>query len=85
MKYSNIIFLQGDEADEVINILNKKGEQKAFDQLQEWNYGESPIEENNSEGYTPWGSRDHLYKVENYVMSYNLGIPYIGLTEVIES
>ena len=82
MKYSNIIFLQGEEANEVINILEKQGEQKAFDYLQQWNYGESPIETNNNQDFTPWGTNDRLYKIDNYVMSYNLGIPYIGLTEI---
>jgi len=84
MKYSNIFFIQGEEANEVLDILNNKGEQAAFDQLQEWNYGESPVETNNSEGFIPWGSNDRLFKVDNFVMSYNSGIPYIGLTEIIE-
>jgi len=85
MKYTNIFFLQGEEAKEALNILDKKGHVATFNFLQEWNYGESEIEENNTEGFTPWGSGDRLYRNGNFVMSYNFGMGYIGLTEIVES
>lgn len=83
MKHSNIIFFQDENANEVLTILNEKGEQAAFDFLKQWDYGESPIEENNDKDWMPWGNSDRLYKVGKYVMSYNIPLNYIGLTEII--
>ena len=84
MKYASIVFLQGDQAEEVFNILHKKGEKEAYNYLLQWNCGDSPIEENTNVGFTPWGLTDELYEEGNYVMSYNNTIGYIGLTQVIK-
>lgn len=79
MKYREIVFLQGEGADEALNILEEKGEKKALDFLLEFDYGEGEITER-----APWGSADILYKRKNYVMSYNNRIGYVGLTEIIK-
>lgn len=88
MKYSNIVFLQDSEADEVLNILDEYGAQKAFEYLLQWDYGEHVIEEQKIDFYgrdfTPWGKNDRLFKKDNYVMTYNLSMGYIGLTKIFK-
>lgn len=81
MTYEDIIFLQDSEAEEALNILDTEGKEKAFDYLQQWNYGDSPVKTCDS---TPWGLRDKLYEKDDYVMSYNLSLSYIGLIRVIK-
>lgn len=87
MKYTNIVFMQGEDANETLNILEELGEEATYNHLQQWNYGDAPIEENNSKYFTPWGESDTLYEVKrnglHYVMSYNTRIGYIGLTEIM--
>lgn len=80
MKYARIIFLQGEEANEPLNILDEQGEQATFEYLQQWNHREL----NEVERFAPGGMNDTLYKSKGYVMSYNLNIGYISLTKIIE-
>ena len=80
MKYRNIVFVQGEEAEKVLNILDKQGEEAALNYLLQWNYGDSPEEEREDQ---PWGNSDIIYKKDNFVMSYNEKIGYAGLIEVI--
>ena len=79
MKYKEIIFLQGEEATEPLEILEKEGENAAFQYLLQWDYGESPITEGNS----PFGSTDKLFYREHFIMCYNNKVGYIGLIEVV--
>lgn len=78
MKYKEIIFLQGEEATEVLEILEEEGENVAFQYLLQRDYGESPI----TEGEFPFGSIDKLFYREHFIMSYNTKVGYIGLIEV---
>ena len=77
--YENIVFLQGDDAGEILDILDVFGESSAMEHLQQYDYGESQIE---SRDDFPWGSRDMIYREGNYVMSYNIGLGYIGLIKI---
>lgn len=79
-KYRQIVFMQEHEADEAMKILDEVGKQAALEYLLQWDYGEGDERLTSSAG-----KNDYLYKKDNYVMSYNLGIPYIGLEEVIGS
>ncbi len=77
-EYRQIVFMQEHDADEAMNILDVQGEKAALEYLLQWDQGEGEVRSTSSAG-----SRDHIYKHGNYVMSYNLGLPYIGLEEVI--
>jgi len=79
MKYKEIIFLQGEEATEALEILEKEGENAAFQYLLQWHCGESPIIEGNS----PFGNTDKLFYREHFIMCYNNKVGYIGLIEVM--
>lgn len=79
MKYSDVVFLQCSEADEVLDILKEHGEEKAFEYLMQWYTGEEPIEETDG---TLFGKYDNTYYKGNLIMNYNSAIGYIGLTEI---
>lgn len=79
MKYENIIFLQGSEAEKVLEMVLNQGERKALEHLKQWDNGESPVE--TCEGM-PWGTKDRIYRNESYVMSYNMDLGHIGLAKI---
>ena len=81
MKFAEVVFLQGDEALEPLAILDEKGEQAAIEYLKQWDYGDNPVIESKQ---WPWGMSDRNYKEGNYILSYNMGIGYISLIEIIE-
>jgi len=74
-QYENIVFLQGSEADEALDILTNEGKDEAMEFLKQWHYpGEHELM--NGEGH---GSSDSIYKKDDYVMAYNTPMGYIGL------
>lgn len=86
MVYRNIVFLQGDEADEALNILDEDGTEAAFNHLLDTYEGTGPDDYTDDE---PWGESDDIEDFETrdgakYVLSYNAGLGYIGLTQVEE-
>lgn len=79
-EYADIVFLQGHEAEEVMDILNQQGAEAAMNHLKQWDNGEyHNVTEN------PFGTQDKLYREGDYVMGYNTGIPYIGLSKLMTS
>jgi len=78
MKYREIVFFQDEAASPILRMLTEDQE-KAFEYMEEWDFGEG------EESDEPiWGSADcHAYHGD-YVISYNRHIGYIGLTHVTE-
>jgi len=83
-RYYPIVFLQGEEADETMGILNDQGEQAALEHLLQTYYGEGPERALDNDQYK--GRLDHEYRQdidgETYIMNWNSGIPYVGLTQM---
>ena len=75
-KYYEIVFLQGDEAKEPLQILDDKGEAKAIDYLSDWDYG---AEMEHTKIEAPWGPDDDNFEKDDYILSYNTKLGYIGL------
>lgn len=74
-RYEDVVFLQGDSADEAIEILDNQGEDAAMDYLIQWHepghhMGSSELSH---------GSSDSTYERDGYIMSYNIPLNYIGL------
>lgn len=80
--YVNIYFAQEHNADDAMDILKNKGVIEAAKYMAQWETGEEEEEAN-----APWGTSDILKKVtlngENYVVSFNKGLPYISLVKVL--
>jgi hypothetical protein len=72
--YREIVFLQGSEADESIEILNDKGKEAAIQHLANYDYGKGEIMKS-----TPCGTADRIFQAGQYVMAVNFGIPYVSL------
>jgi len=74
-KYEEVVFLQGDEAYQPLEILNTKGKDAALEYLKQWHY---PGEHQGSQELGH-GTEDQTYEKDGYIMSWNSGIGYIGL------
>ena len=79
MPYQTIVFMQGDDADETLEILEEESEMSALQHLL-FNY-ENEIEDITEE--QPWGQSDKLFLHNDLVLSWNTGIPYVSLTRII--
>jgi mannose-6-phosphate isomerase-like protein (cupin superfamily) len=74
-RFENVVFLQGDEAYDALERLDREGEDAALEYLKQWHYpGEH--EGASEEGH---GTDDKVYRKDGYVMSWNPRIGYIGL------
>lgn len=73
--YENVVFLQGDEATEPLNILMNQGRDEALEYLKQWH---SPGEHGQTED-VGYGSQDFHYEKDGYTMSWNPYVGYIGL------
>ncbi len=74
-KYENVVFLQGDEAQEPLRILNDEGEDAAIEYLKQWH------QPGNHEGNPTIGAgtNDNVYEKDGYVLVWNDRLGYIGL------
>lgn len=75
-KWIDVVFLQGEEADEPLRILDEEGVEAALDYLAQWDMGDGGGEERDE---SPAGSDDDTYEVDGYQMNVNMHIGYIGL------
>lgn len=73
--YEDVVFLQGDEADEPLNILNNQGEDAAMEYLKQWHDTGNHMG-SDSLGH---GSGDQTYEKDGYTMAWNFQLNYIGL------
>lgn len=74
-KYEDVVFLQGQEADEPLQILQNDGQDAALEYLKSWHMLGSHMGNSNL-GH---GSADQTYEKDGYIMSWNNRIGYIGL------
>ncbi len=79
-KYIQIVFLQGDEAEEVLNIIDEKGELAGIEYLNQWNFNEGEI----IEGELPAGKGDFTFKEGDFILNYRPVLSYAGLVQLIE-
>ena len=73
--YENIVFIQGEEADEPLQILDEKGPDAALEYLKQWH---NPGQHEGTEELGHGGD-DEVYEKDGYIMSWNSGLNYIGL------
>jgi len=74
-KYEDVVFMQGEEADEPLEILKTQGEDAAIQYLMQWH------DSGNHMGSQELGhgSNDQTYEKDGYHMSWNFPLNYIGL------
>lgn len=74
-RYEDVVFLQGDEANEALEILDTLGRDAALNHLQQWHDPGNGMG-SNKESHV---ASDKVYKKGGYIMSWNPHIGYIGL------
>ena len=77
--YADIVFMQGNDADEFLNILHEHGETEVIDRLKDWDNGEY----NDVEDTSRAGSNDTKAVYGDYLLTYNTALSYIGLEKII--
>ena len=80
-KYAIIVFFQEEAASPAYHIYKNYTLENVVDYLSQWDYGDERLDWRDS---PPWGSQDRIFKMGPYILSYDPGLPYFGLTLVRE-
>ena len=79
-KYEDIAFLNGQEAEEALDILQNEGEDEAMEYLKHaYHYPN----EHQIKDHPGTGTSDTVYEKDGYIMSYNRPLGYIGLVKKV--
>ena len=77
------MFLQGSEADEVLELIDVEGVQAGIAHLAQWDFGDETTGAAfvNGEVYDelPGGQWDRSFEADEYVLTYNPQMGYVGL------
>lgn len=74
-RYEDVVFIQGEEAEEPLRILDDEGEEAALNYLKQWH---NPGQHMGS-AELGHGTSDKTFEKDGYIMSWNPRIGYIGL------
>jgi len=74
-KYEDVVFMQGDEAEEPLNILKSAGPEAAVEYLKQWHNPGQGMGSNELNH----GASDKTFEKDGYILSWNPHIGYIGL------
>jgi len=88
-RFVNIVFMQGEEADEVLDKLERRDAEcsilfhgateesigEAFEYLRQWDYGD----DDDIRDELGAGTHDKIEREDGYVLTWNLGLSYVGL------
>lgn len=82
-RWVNVVFLQGTEADEVLELIDVEGVQAGIAHLAQWDFGDETTGAAfvNGEVYheLPAGQWDRTFEADGYVLTYNPQMGYVGL------
>lgn len=75
-KYEDVVFLQGDEAFEPLELIKTKGKDAALEYLKQWHMHPGSSMGRQESGH---GGADSTYEKDGYIMFWNSHLDYIGL------
>ena len=82
-RWVNVVFRQGAEADEVLDLIDVEGVQAGIAHLAQWDFGDETTGAAfvNGEVYDelPAGQWDRSFEADGYVLTYNPQMGYVGL------
>lgn len=83
MRWVSVVFLQGDEADEVLDLIDRDGADAAIEHLKGWDYGEETTDAAVVNGYVydapPTGPLDRAATGNGYLLTYSHAYGHVGL------
>jgi len=81
MNREQIIYLDGHQAEPVLELIKTEGEQAGLNHLMQWHYpGEHEITERHLSG-----SMDNVYQDNGYIMYYSTLYEYVGLEYTLDN
>lgn len=88
-RWVSVVFLQGGEADPVMEIIDRQGTDAAIAHLAGWDQGDDTISDAMENGYVydtaPQSAADRLATSDDYALTYSPDLNYVGLSRRIEA
>lgn len=88
-RWVSIVFLQGEDADPVMEIIDRQGTDAAIAHLAGWDYGEETVSDAMENGYVydtaPHSAADRLATSGEHALTYSLDLGYVGLSRRIDA
>lgn len=85
-RWLSVVFLQGSEADEVLDLIDRDGADAAIEHLRNWDYGDETTDAALENGYVydepPTGQLDRVAIDGDYTLTYN---PFIGHVNLLRA
>lgn len=82
-RWISVVFLQGSEADEVLDLIDREGPAAAIQYLSGWDYGQETTDAALENGYVydepPTGALDRVVIEGDYTLTYNPAMGHVGL------
>ncbi|WP_260282047.1 hypothetical protein [Propionibacterium freudenreichii] len=82
-RWISVVFLQGSEADEVLDMIDRNGPDAAIEHLRNWDYGDETTDAAMENGHVydlpPAGVLDREVRDGDYQMTYNHSFGHVGL------
>ena len=74
-RYEEVVFMQGEDAEKVLDIIDEHGEDAGIEYLKQWHQPGHHM----GTSQVPHGSGDYLYQKDGYTLSYSPSLGYAGL------
>ncbi|CAL8898136.1 hypothetical protein KVA01_08320 [Kocuria varians] len=88
-RWVNVVFLQGGEADPVMEIIDRQGTDAAIEYLAGFDQGEDTIRDGMENGYVydapPQTPADRVATRSDYALTYSPDLTYVGLSRRIDA
>lgn len=82
-RWVSLVFLQGSEADPVLDLIDREGIEAAVTYLASWDHGQDAVDDAIANGHVyddlPSGQLDKTATFDVYTITYNLHYGYVGL------
>lgn len=82
-RWVSVVFLQGEEAEEVLGLIDRAGIDTAIIHLAQWDFGEETTDAAMENGYVydalPTGALDRVATEGDYALTYNPAIGHVNL------
>ncbi|MDN5759786.1 MAG: hypothetical protein L0H59_14885 [Tomitella sp.] len=82
-RWVSVVFLQGEEADQVLDLIDRDGADSAITHLAQWDFGDETTDAALENGYVydapPTGALDRVVTEGDYALTYNPAMGHVSL------